>query len=106
MISVGGVGRIVVREYHHRVATKQRLSASVDQDLITAGQAAVESGRAESLSAWVNEALRRQAEHERRLRALDEFIAEHEAEHGEITDAEIAETSRRMRARAIVVRPE
>jgi len=87
------------------MAIKQRLSASVDEDLITAGQAAVESGRAESLSAWVNEALRRQAEHERRPCALDEFIAEYDAEHGAFTDAEIAETTRRMRARAITVRP-
>lgn len=95
----------MVNEYHHRMAPKQRLSASVDEDLINAGQAAVQAGRAESLSAWVNEALRRQAEHERRLRALDAFIADYEAEHGAFTDAEIAETTRRMRARAITVRP-
>jgi len=87
------------------MATKQRLSASVDEDLINAGQAAVQAGRAESLSAWVNEALRRQAEHERRLRALDVFIADYEAEHGAFTGTEIAETTRRMRARAITVRP-
>ncbi|MDQ3608964.1 MAG: hypothetical protein M3459_08700 [Actinomycetota bacterium] len=87
------------------MATKQRLSASVDHDLIEAGQAAVQAGQAESLSAWVNEALRRQADHERRLRALDHFIEIYEAEHGEFTDEEIAETTRRMRARAITVRP-
>jgi Arc/MetJ-type ribon-helix-helix transcriptional regulator len=56
------------------MAIKQRLSTSVDEDLINAGQAAVQAGRAESLSAWVNEALRRQAEHERRLRALDAVV--------------------------------
>lgn len=77
----------------------------MDEDLIEAGRSAVASGRAESLSAWVNDALRQQAEHERRLRALDEFIADYEAEHGAFTDAEIAETTRRMRARAITVRP-
>jgi Arc/MetJ-type ribon-helix-helix transcriptional regulator len=56
------------------MAITQRLSTSVDEDLINAGQAAVQAGRAESLSAWVNEALRRQAEHERRLRALDAVV--------------------------------
>lgn len=88
------------------MATKQRLSASVDHDLIEAGEAAVKSGRAESLSAWVNEALRRQTEEERRLRALDHFIEVYEAEHGEFTDAELAEERRSMKARAISVRPE
>ncbi len=87
------------------MATKQRLSASVDHDLIEAGQAAVESGRAASLSAWVNEALRRQADDERRLRALDEFFGDWEDEHGEITEAEMADVRRQMRARAIKVRP-
>lgn len=85
---------------------KHRLSASVDADLVAAGQAAVEAGEAGSLSAWVNEALRRQAEHDRRLRALDAFLVAYEAEHGEITDVEIAAATRRARARAIVVRGE
>lgn len=83
---------------------KQRLSASVDSDLVEAGQAAVAAGEAGSLSAWVNEALRRQAEHDRRLRALDEFLAAFETEHGEITDDEIAEVSRRTSARSVIVR--
>ena len=78
----------------------------MDADLVEAGQAAVEAGQAGSLSAWVNEALRRQADHDRRLRALDAFLAAYEAEHGEITDAEIAAATRRARARAIVVRGE
>lgn len=92
-------------DYDYRMVTKQRLSASVDHDLIEAGHAAVQAGQAESLSAWVNEALRRQADEERRLRALDHFIEVHEADHGKITDEEIVETTRRMRARAIAVRP-
>lgn len=84
--------------------TKLRLSTSVDADLVEAGQKAVAAGQAESLSAWVNDALRRQVSHERRLRALDDFIAGYEAEHGEITEDEIADVSRRARARALVVR--
>lgn len=57
------------------MATKQRLSASVNKVYIEEGRAAVEAGRAESLSAWVNEALRKQAEDEGRLRALDELTS-------------------------------
>jgi len=83
---------------------KQRLSASVDADLMQAGQEAVAEGRAESMSAWVNDALRLKADHDRRMRALDEFIAAYEAEHGEITEEDIRDAARRARAGATVVR--
>jgi len=86
------------------VATKSRLSASVDADLLTVGHAAVAAGRAENLSAWVNEALRRQAEHDARLGALGDLLADYEAEHGQISDAEIAEATRWARERAVVIR--
>ncbi len=72
--------------------------------MIEAGQAAVAEGSAGSLSGWVNEALHRQADHDRRLRALDDFLAAYEAEHGEITEAQVAEAARRARAHAVVVR--
>lgn len=85
---------------------KQRLSATVDAELIEAGRAAVAAGESDSLSSWVNQALRRQAEHDTRMRALDDFLAEYEAEHGEITDEEITATTRRTRGRAVVVRSE
>lgn len=81
-----------------------RLSATVEAEVLAAGRAAVAEGRAESLSAWVNEALRRQTAHDRRMAALDEFLAEYEAEHGEITEEEIRAAQRRSRSRAIVVR--
>jgi len=84
------------------MATKQRLSASVNKVYIEEGRAAVEAGRAESLSAWVNEALRKQAEDEGRLRALDEFMTEYQAEHGEFTEEELEENRRDMEARAII----
>lgn len=77
---------------------------SVDADLVEAGQATVSAGDAESLSGWVNLALRRQVEHERRLRGIDEFIQIFEAEHGEITEAEMDAAARDMRSRATVVR--
>lgn len=73
--------------------------------MLAAGQAAVARGQAESLSAWVNTALRRQADHDRRMQALDVFLAAYEAEHGEISDAEIVAAGRRAREKAIVVRP-
>jgi hypothetical protein len=86
------------------MSSKQRLSASVDSDVLEAAHAAVSDGRAPNLSAWVNAALHRQAEHDRRMRALDEFLSVYEAEHGLITDREIQDASRRARARAFVVR--
>jgi hypothetical protein len=76
----------------------------VDADLLAAGRAHVAAGRADSLSGWVNEALRLKAEHDVRMRALDDFLAEFEARHGVITDDEIEAASRRARGRAVVVR--
>jgi len=86
------------------MAVKRRLSASVDAEFMAAGHEAVAAGTAENLSAWVNEALRRQAEHDSRLTALGEFLAEYDAQHGQITDTEIAEATRWARERAVVVR--
>lgn len=77
---------------------------SVDADLAEAGRAAVAEGRAPSVSSWVSDALRRQADHDGRLRALDELIAGYEAEHGEITSQEIAAVQRRARSKAVVTR--
>jgi hypothetical protein len=80
------------------------VSASVESDLLAAGRAAVADGRADSLSAWVNAALRRQVQHDRRMQALDAFLDAYEAEEGEISATEIEAASRRARQRAIVVR--
>ena len=86
------------------MSTKERLSASVDADLVAVAQEAVAQGQADSVSAWVNEALRLKVAHDGRLRALDEFVAAFEAEHGEITEAEMSDAARRARGRAVVVR--
>ena len=83
---------------------KKRLSATVAAELVEASHAAVAAGRAESVSAWVNDALRLKVEQDRRLRALDDFIASHETDHGEITADEMTAAVRRARERAIVVR--
>lgn len=85
-------------------AAKRKISATVDPALAEAGDAAVAAGATESFSAWVNEALARQVDHQRRLTALAEFVAQHEAEHGVITDAEIAATTKRLRSKATTVR--
>ena len=84
--------------------TKERLSASVDAGLLAAAHQAVAAGNAASVSAWVNDALRLKAEHERRIAALDEFLAGYEAAHGPITDEEIDDAVHRARGRAVVVR--
>jgi hypothetical protein len=86
------------------MTTKQRLSASVDADLLEAGRAEVSQGAAESLSTWVNEALRLKVDHDRRMRALDDFITAYEAAHGQITEREMHEAARRAKGRAVVVR--
>ena len=86
------------------MTTKRRLSASVDAELVVVAQEAVNGGHAESISAWVNDALRLKADHDRRLQALDHFLAAYEAEHGEITDDEMRGAARQARERAIVVR--
>ena len=84
--------------------SKQRLSASVDADLIEAAEDAVARGGAASVSAWVNEALRLKLAQDRRLDALAAFIAEYEATHGAITEDERRQAARRARARAVAVR--
>jgi hypothetical protein len=86
------------------MSAKTRLSVTVDADLIAASQAAVAAGEAESVSAWVNDALRLKVEHERRLRGVDDFIAAFEAEYGEISDEDMEAAYRAAKARAIVVR--
>lgn len=83
---------------------KRRLSASVDDDLIRAAEAAAKRGDVPTVSAWVNDALRAKLEQEKRLRALASFISSFEAEHGEIDEVEMEQAVRRTRARAMVVR--
>jgi hypothetical protein len=86
------------------MTAKTRLSVTVDADLIAAGQAAVAEGHAESVSAWVNDALRLKVEHDVRLHGIGDFIAASEAQYGAITDEETDAAYRASKARAIVVR--
>ena len=87
------------------MTSRERLSATVESEALAAGRSAVAAGLAPSLSAWVNQALLRQAELDKRLAAMDRLLADYEAKHGEITEAEIRAAERATRARAIVVRP-
>ena len=90
--------------YDVRMQEKVRLTASVDPELLAAAKEAVAAGRADSVSAWVNEAMRKQAHLESKLAAMARFIAAYEAEHGVITEEEMRDARRWARERAIVVR--
>jgi hypothetical protein len=85
-------------------ATKRRLSASVDAELLGAAESAAKRGEVANVSAWVNDAMRLKVEHDRGLAELAGVIADFEAEHGEITNEEIEKAARRARARAVSVR--
>jgi len=83
---------------------KARLTVTVDAELVEAANAAVESGAAESVSAYVNDALAVQSARQRRLAAMERALKAYEAEFGEITEEEMAERRRKDRANAIIVR--
>src|ERR1043165_3147849 len=83
---------------------KERLSASVDADLLRAAEAAADRGQAPTVSAWVNDALRLKLEHDQRLQALSAFIDAYEAEHGVIGAEEMERAARKARNRAVPVR--
>lgn len=79
---------------------------TVDSEILAAAAAAVREGRADSVSAWVNEALIERAAKERRLAAAAAAIAAYEAEFGAFTDEELAEQERADRDAAARVRAE
>jgi hypothetical protein len=83
---------------------KQRLTVTVDPNLIEAGQQAVESGEAESVSGWVSAALEDKIHRDQKLRLLTAAVADFEKEFGEITAEEIAAQQRLDREEATVVR--
>jgi glycerol dehydrogenase-like iron-containing ADH family enzyme len=85
-------------------ARKERLTVTVDPDLVEAGNRAVADGLADSLSAWVNAALVDRAVRDRRLQSLSKAISAYEATHGEITTDEMAAQARRDRELAEVIR--
>jgi hypothetical protein len=91
-------------DYHRSMSVKHRLTVTVDPELVAAGNRAVASGSAPSLSAWVSAALAEQARRDRKLEELHAAVADYEAEFGEITGEEIAAQRRKDREDAAVVR--
>jgi len=85
-------------------AKKQRLTVTVDPELVEAGHRAVESGRAESVSGWVSAALELKLQQDRKLALLAAAVADYEKDLGEITAEEIVEQQRADREDAAVVR--
>jgi Arc/MetJ-type ribon-helix-helix transcriptional regulator len=83
---------------------KQRVTVTVDPELVDAGNRAVASGAAGSLSAWVNAALAERAQRDEQRARMGDAIADYEAEFGEITADEIATQRRVDREQATVVR--
>lgn len=77
---------------------------TVDPELIEAGQRAVESGQAESVSGWVSAALEDKIRRDRKLALLAAAVADYESEFGEISAEEIEAQRRTDRQDAIVVR--
>ncbi|MDQ1445164.1 MAG: hypothetical protein QOI20_1628 [Acidimicrobiaceae bacterium] len=83
---------------------KHRLTVTVDPDLVEAGQRAVESGQAQSVSGWVSAALEDKIRRDRKLALLAAAVADYENEFGEISAEEIAAQRRADRQDATVVR--
>lgn len=77
---------------------------TVDADLVEAGQRAVASGQAASVSGWVSAALEEKVRRDRKLALLAAAVADYEQEFGEITDEEIHARQRADREDAAVVR--
>ena len=84
--------------------SKERLTVTVDSELIEAANQAVAEGRVGSLSGWVNLALSERAAKERRRRGLAEAIAAYEETFGEIKVAELHAQQRVDRHNATPVR--
>jgi hypothetical protein len=102
-------GAIIVLEYdycyhQHTMARKERLTVTVDANLVEAGNQAVAAGRADSLSGWVNLALVEREAKERRLLAMAEAVTKYEARFGAISAEEMAAQQRADQKAAIVVR--
>jgi hypothetical protein len=83
---------------------KQRLTVTVDPELVEAGRHAVARGQAGSLSGWVSAALAEQARRDEKLEKLGAAIADYESEFGEITAEDIERRRRTDREEAVVVR--
>jgi len=85
-------------------ARKQRLTVTLDPELVQAASRAVADGQADSLSGWVSAALSEKVDRDRKLAHLRDAVADYEAEFGEITAEEMVAQGRADREDAVVVR--
>jgi len=83
---------------------KQRLTITVDPELVEAAGRAVADGEADSVSGWVSTALSEKVDRDRKLAHMRTAIADYEAEFGEISAEEMAAQGRADREDAVVVR--
>jgi len=85
---------------------KERVTITVEVDLLNHVKTTVQSGICRSVSEWIGKAIEEQLAKDARLGALDELIAEFEAEGGLFTDEEIAEQRKRDRQASAALRRE
>ena len=83
--------------------TKRRITVTLDDAQVERIREAVSEGRVDSVSAFVARAIEDRIVEDAKLAELAEFIAEYEAEHGEITAEEMAEQERRDHAASAAV---
>ena len=83
---------------------KQRVTITVEETLLDEANTAVRAGRSRSVSEWIGEAMAQRRDRDQRLAVLSRLVSEYEAEHGYITDDEIAEQAQRDRDAAASVR--
>lgn len=83
---------------------RRRVTVTVDDDLLEAAHEAVVEGQAQSMSAWIGEAMALRQRRDQSLAALGRSIAAYEAEHGLITDEELSDQARADRDSAVTAR--
>lgn len=79
---------------------KRRVTVTVDEELLQEAGTAVSERRSRSVSEWIGEAMAQRRDRDQRLAVLRRLVSEYEAEHGVISDDEIAEQAQRDRAAA------
>lgn len=84
-------------------ARKQRLTVTVDPELVEVGNRAVLAGAADTLSGWVSTALAEKVRRDVRQEHLRAAIADDEADVGEITADELVAQRRADREDALVI---
>ena len=69
---------------------KTRITITLDEHAVTAARRAVRDGNAESVSAYVNDAIVERSARDQRAASLAELIADYEKTDGVITEDEMA----------------